>query len=131
MSMTDDERKAIVAYRLERCTKAMDEAKQLMELGMYNVCANRLYYASYYAASALLINKGISANTHSGTRAMLQLHFVKSGLLDKEDARVLMKNFSFRQQCDYDDFIDASKEDVEPMIPQTEALIKNLLTLID
>lgn len=130
MSITEEERRAIVSYRLERSEEALEEVKKLVQAGMYNICANRLYYASFYATSALLINHGISASTHTGVRAMLQLHFVRTGLLSKEEAGVLNKNFAFRQQCDYDDFIDASKEDIEEMIPQTEVLIRKIRQLI-
>ncbi|MDR2058337.1 MAG: HEPN domain-containing protein [Dysgonamonadaceae bacterium] len=39
---------------------------------------NRLYYACYYAVTALLINSGIEAQTHAGVRRMLALHFTKT-----------------------------------------------------
>lgn len=58
MSLTDEERSAIVAYRMEKADVAMEDANQLSEWRRWSAAANRLYYAIYYAATALLINNG-------------------------------------------------------------------------
>ena len=54
MSLDNESRKAMIAYRLEKADAAMDDAIFLSEAGRYNLSANRLYYALYHAASALL-----------------------------------------------------------------------------
>ncbi|MBQ5512277.1 MAG: HEPN domain-containing protein, partial [Bacteroidales bacterium] len=59
--MTDDNRRDIVNYRIEKANKTLDDAQKNLNYGMYNVAANRLYYAFYYAASALLISNKIEA----------------------------------------------------------------------
>lgn len=41
------------------------------------IAANRLYYASYYAVSALLISYGIVVRSHDGVKRMLGPHFLK------------------------------------------------------
>lgn len=51
----------------------------------YNLAANRLYYALYYAASSTLISNGLMSHSHSGMLAMMHLHFVKTGKLTKEN----------------------------------------------
>ena len=57
--MTKEE-KDLVAYRMERAHEAIDEAKMLFEAGHINSYVNRLYYACFYAVSALLLTKDIS-----------------------------------------------------------------------
>ena len=66
MQLTEEERKAIVVYRLEKAESALVEAKDCVSLNHWNLAANRLYYAAYYASSALLISAGHSAKTHEG-----------------------------------------------------------------
>ena len=62
MSLDNDNRKAVVSYRLEKADTALEDADFLKENGKNNLAANRLYYALYYASSALLISHGIPSH---------------------------------------------------------------------
>lgn len=62
----------------------MGEADLLRTGDYFNAVVNRLYYACYYAASALLLNHHIEANTHNGVKTQLSMHFVRTGLFDLE-----------------------------------------------
>jgi len=59
VTLNADERQAIVTYRLEKAESTYNDVLKSMEFGMFSTAANRLYYCFYYAASALLISKGI------------------------------------------------------------------------
>ncbi len=59
MILTSRERIDLVKYRLEKAHEALEQVKGVCGLGYWNLGANRLYYAAYYASSALLINTGI------------------------------------------------------------------------
>lgn len=65
MSLTYEERKAIVDYRVEKADLAFEEARKVAAIGMWNMAVNRLYYALYYAATALLLSEGHSCRTHA------------------------------------------------------------------
>ncbi len=80
--MNDQDRNAIVNHRLKRANSTLFEVDVLIENNMYNTAISRLYYASYYAVTALLIKNKIKAHTHGGVRQMFGLHFVKTGLVD-------------------------------------------------
>ena len=43
---------------------------------------------------------------------------------DKEDGWLIGRAFSFRQDCDYDDFIDAAEDDINQYFPQVKFLVK-------
>lgn len=128
--MTPEERNAIIAYRLEKCHKTLDDAQKTFDLGMYSVCANRLYYALFYACGALLIKNGIQANSHSGVMVMINQHFVKEGKLPKETGKLIRRIFSIRQESDYDDFVDMEKDDLEPLLDPVKKSIKEIEDLI-
>ncbi len=51
------EEQVLVQYRLERAREALDEAKLLFEAGHLHTYVNRLYYACFYAMSALLLTR--------------------------------------------------------------------------
>ena len=82
--MTESERKELAKYRLKKANETLQEIEILVQNKLWNTAINRMYYASYYAVSALLIVDSIQAQTHSGTRQMFGLHYIKTGIIDKE-----------------------------------------------
>ncbi len=130
MSLDRESRQAIVAYRIERAYTTLDEANSVAEQGWYNLSANRLYYALWYAGSALLINMGHSAKTHSGMIAQINLHFVKTGILTMDDGALFSHLFSLRQSSDYEDFKQVTKEQLEELAPLVRKLVEKLDGLI-
>ncbi len=67
----------LTKYRSERASKTLEEAKIMIENEYFNASVNRIYYACYYAISALLLKKDIQTNSHKGIRQMFGLYFVK------------------------------------------------------
>jgi uncharacterized protein (UPF0332 family) len=83
MGLQEQERKDLVKYRLEKANATLAEVSVQFENQFYRTAANRLYYACFYAATALLINNGYETHTHSGVKTLLGLHFIKENKLDK------------------------------------------------
>lgn len=131
MNLGRQERDAIVSYRIERSKAALREASDNCGLQHWNLVANRLYYSAYYACSALLIANGISATTHAGVNRMINLHFVKSNIISKSDARLLLDLFNMRQTGDYDDIFDWTEEDIVPLLPDVESFVSKIIALIN
>ena len=129
MSLSQEERNAIVAYRTEKASMALDEIKKVMPLEVWSIIANRMYYALYYAVSALLTKDSHPVNTHKGALSLVNQYYVKTDILTKEDGHLFGQVFAFRQGSDYDDFIDATKEDVEQLFPKVEVLVKKIISL--
>ena len=130
MSLTDDERKAIVLYRIEKAKNALSEIHKILPMKVWATIANRMYYAIYYAASALLVRDGHNVSSHKGVISLFNMYYVKTGILSIDDGRLYGNVFAFRQESDYDDFIDASEEDVKEYLPQVEALVEKIISLI-
>ena len=130
MTLNADERQAIVTYRLEKAESTYNDVLKSMEFGMFSTAANRLYYCFYYAASALLISKGIETHRHAGVQSMMHLHFVKPGLMTTEDGLLMRRLFNLRQESDYDDFFVIKQEDLDPLVPKTRGLLDKIKSLI-
>ena len=56
----------LVRYRLARATESLAEAKLLLTNDHVRTAVNRLYYACFYAASALLLTEGHSSPKMDG-----------------------------------------------------------------
>jgi uncharacterized protein (UPF0332 family) len=131
MTLTNDERDAVVSFRLQKAKDTLTEAEGIATLGYWNAVTNRLYYACYYITSALLIKNNYSAHTHSGIIHLLGLHFIKSGVVSKDAGRLYSKLFELGQTGDYDDLFNLSEEDVKPLIPLAKSYFNELTVLIN
>ncbi|MFO7790468.1 MAG: HEPN domain-containing protein [Bacteroidales bacterium] len=128
--MNDKDRQDLVKYRIEKARKTYNEVSLHVENALWNTAVNRLYYACYYAVSALLIDKEIRTTTHAGVRQMFGLHFVKPGIVDKELGKFYSDIFDMRQTGDYEDYIDFTKEDVYDLLNPANTLISRIENLL-
>ena len=128
--MNEIERSELVLYRLTKAQETLSEIDLLIDNQLWNTAVNRLYYACYYAVIALLIRKGIKAQTHAGVRQMFGLHIIKTGLIEKELGRFFSDIFDKRLTGDYDDFIDYERDDVVGLIIPAKRLITEIEKLI-
>jgi uncharacterized protein (UPF0332 family) len=130
MRLSEEERDAIVAHRLRKAKDTLLEAKGNIELAYWHTAANRLYYACYYAASALLIKNGYIAQTHAGVVSLLGMHFIFKGIISKELGKFYIKIFELRQTGDYSDWIVVESTDVQPLVEPAENFISLIEKLI-
>jgi uncharacterized protein (UPF0332 family) len=130
MKLSEEEREAIVAHRIQKAKNTLHEAKGNIELAYWHTAANRLYYACYYAVSALLIKNGYAAQTHSGTLGLLGMNFVSNGIISKESGKLYSKLFELRQTGDYSDWAVLESTDVQPLVEPAEKFIYTIEKLI-
>ena len=129
MSLTNEERNAIIDYRMEKAYSALVEAKKVFSLEMFNLTANRLYYCVYYATTALLLKNGLPSHTHRGAMTLFHQHFVKTGLIPTKEGGLFRQLYGMCHEGDYEDFIDYDNEDIEPYIKMTEEFINKIKQL--
>ena len=75
-------------YRRQKSYATLQEANDAMKDAHWNLTIQRLYYAVYYMASALLLKNKIPAQSHNGVVGQIGLHFVTTGRLSKEYGRL-------------------------------------------
>ena len=63
---------ALVKYRLEQAHQALHDGQMLRSAGSLRGALNRIYYAAFHAARALLATKGLDASKHSGVIALFR-----------------------------------------------------------
>lgn len=131
MTMNTDDIEAIVFYRKQKAYATFKEAEEMIATAHWNLAIQRLYYAAFYMASALLIKNKISAHTHNGVVGQLGMHFVKTGKLDKEEGRLYSRLLQNRITGDYNDFFDFTEQDATELLEPTQVLLEKLENLID
>lgn len=120
----------LIKYRLVRSKETLEEAQMMADANHWNACVNRLYYACFYAVNALLLKNDLSSPKHAGVRALLNIHFVKTGVLSKEMGRLFNILFEYRQQTDYEDLFTIEEEIAKPWIAQVKQFIDTIEPLI-
>ena len=120
-----------ISYRINLAKETLQAARVLAETGHWNSVINRLYYACFYAISALLYKNDINATTHSGLKHQFSQHFILTEKIDKDLGKVFAQIFDLRQKADYGDFYNLDQEKTMPFFEPVERLlnkIENLLT---
>ena len=129
--MREKELRELINYRMQRAMETLEEARVMAGMEHWNACANRLYYAAFYAVSALLVKDGLSAKKHSGIKALFNRHYVKVGRVSKEKGRLYNRLFDLRQEGDYLDFVSLSEEEVAPLVEATADFIESIRLLLE
>jgi len=124
-------RKDYIVYRLAKAYESFDDAKLLAENESWNASINRLYYACYYAVSALLLQKDITTQTHNGLKTQFNLLFVKTGIISIEQGRLYADLMDWRQKGDYGDMFDFDKESVVPLFDPVRAMLDMIKQLLE
>jgi len=121
--MTQEEKIEYVKYRLESSHNTFQAAKVLAENGFWNSAVNRLYYSIFYAVNALLVMNDIQIKSHTATKSLFSLHFVKTGKLDKKYGRLLSQLYDWRQKGDYGNVFDYDSSSVRPLFEPVQEMI--------
>ena len=120
-----------VKYRIGRARESLEDAEILAAEDRWSACVNRLYYACFYAVSALLLRNGLSSSKHTGVRGLFNLHFVKPGLVSRDLARIYNDLFERRQESDYLDFIEFEEQQVRPWIGRAKSFVEAVIGVIE
>ena len=119
-----------IAYRLEKAEEVYSAAILLYNAGQWNSAVNRLYYACFYAASALLLKRGVGAKSHGGVIAKFSDCVVRSGEMSADDYRVYSKLLNWRTKGDYSDMFDFTKEDIDDVLQPTRDFLDKTKALL-
>jgi len=123
--------RALAQHRMTRTRAALREADLLLEQRHFNGALNRVYYAAFYAARALLATRQLDSSRHSGVIALFQEHFVRTGLIPTDTARALPRTFEKRQTSDYGDFSEPASEEVLSLREQVRGFIDACEEVLD
>ncbi|MCE5323363.1 HEPN domain-containing protein [bacterium] len=120
-----DEREYI-RHRLARAEDTIGEAETLLNAGFSVGVVNRLYYACFYAVSALLLSEGHAASKHSGVISLFDKHWIKPKRLNPEMSKFYHLLFDNRQKGDYADVFTFDHSDLTSWLNETKIFVNTL-----
>ena len=120
----------LIKYKLERSGETLEEAKIMLQSSHLFGAANRIYYACFYAVSALLLSKDLSSPKHSGVLSLFNRHFVKTGLIPVELGKFYSRLFDTRTESDYADLVTIDLKEIQDNLKTAEIFIPAVKSLI-
>ncbi len=124
------EQENVIQLKLTKAKATLSEVELLMQNQLYNAALSRLYYACFYATTALLLSKGLTPKTHSGVDTLLHQHFVKQNVFDADKSAFFTRLMRQREIDDYNDFLIADKHLVEKYIQPAKEYINYITALL-
>jgi uncharacterized protein (UPF0332 family) len=87
-------KKELIKYRILRARDTLEDAHILADKNKWNSAINRLYYASYYAVMALLLDSDLNPTTHNGAKSNFSEFFIATNKVSKELGRIYSQLFT-------------------------------------
>ena len=108
---------------MERAHETLAAADILIESESWHGATNRLYYACFYAVTALLLVHGYESKKHKGVRSLFNKHFLKEGPFPEALGKTYNALFDMRIESDYADLMEAKPERVKEYREKSEELV--------
>jgi uncharacterized protein (UPF0332 family) len=100
--VTEPNRRAAIAQEIQQGRAALRAARALRDLHLYNDALNRLYYALFHHAVALLLIEGVEPRRRAALAGLLGQHVVGRHELSAGDVAVISRTCTFRDLADYE-----------------------------
>ncbi len=123
-------REEMVRYWWRKARDSMASARREYEAGAYSFAMNRLYYAAFYAVSAILLDREQTFKKHSGVRAAFHRQFIRTGIVDLTWGQLYDQLFEDRQEGDYVEFVSFEPEYVAYQMERCSEFLDALRPLL-
>jgi uncharacterized protein (UPF0332 family) len=130
MTLTEDHRKDLIAYRINQSHQAVEDVEFLIDNQKYNIAINRIYYGIFYALSALALKYEYETSKHQQLIGWFNKTFVKAGIISVEKSSIVHKSFNKRSKGDYAVYISFSEEEVVEMFKEMKSFLKEINKLL-
>ena len=126
MSLNEEERKIVVNLELDKALRLLVQAERNVEIELWDVVANRLYYSLSHAVSAMLIHDHINVSSHKGAVMLFGQHYITTGKFLPDEGRFYSQLQTMREKADYNCNWCATEEIIKPMIDPARRFIEKV-----
>ncbi len=91
---------------------------------------NRLYYACFYAVTALLFSEGITTSRHTGVISMFGEHWTQPGRFPRQMGRFVHEMFERRLEGDYGDEATFDRTEVEAWLAEARSFVERIASYL-
>ncbi|MDI6766053.1 MAG: HEPN domain-containing protein [Bacteroidota bacterium] len=118
--MSENYHKDVSRYRIQRAMEFLSNARQNFQLGNYKLSVSQAYYCILTSMRALLALKHFDSKRHEGVITLFHQHFIMTNIFPKHYNRTIKEIKNIREEADYGDFIEITKQFAEQEIANAE-----------
>jgi len=122
----DQKRRELIALHLEHSAQCLQSAQLLLDARLDVRAIPECYYAVFYAASAVLLSKGIEMRRHEGVGSALGQSFVRTGELPDGLTPLFHKLHEERLAADYKMTYDPGEDVAEERLGQAKYFVQTI-----
>ncbi len=112
------------AHRSHRAALLLEKSRE------HDFATSRAYYSMFYAAQAVLLDRGLSFSSHSAVIAAFGREFAKTGILPRELHRHLIEAEEARNIGDYQLHQHVTEERAKEHLTRAEEFIQRVEDLL-
>ena len=94
------DKSVLIEHRLNRAKETLEEAKLSIDNERLLLAANRIYYAVFYAVSALGLKNDFATSKHAQLLSWFNKNFIKTNIIEKRFGKFYLDAFEMRQESD-------------------------------
>lgn len=114
-----------IADQLRQARQALDDATGAHDADLSEaVVINRLYYACFHAAQAVLYDRGLAPESHGGVLSLFGSEVVAVGDAPRERGRFLNQLSELRKRADYG--YGTIDENTETLVSRTRRFVSEM-----
>jgi len=113
-----------VGELLDKAKRSIKTAGKILKDGEVDFAGSRAYYAMFYVAEALLLERGLAFSSHSAIIANYGKEFAKTKLLNPKFHNYLIKSQDRRNIGDYAIGSHLTDEEVQEMLAWAKEFVK-------
>lgn len=130
MTLRDEDRNALIAYRIEKAKEAIEDVQFLLDNNKLNLAINRIYYGMFYSLTALALKYKFNTSKHLPLIGWFNKNFVKENIVDLKYGQIIHRAYDKRSKGDYGDYIKFSKDEVLELFQEMKDFIERIEKLI-
>jgi uncharacterized protein (UPF0332 family) len=111
---------------LAKARESLAAARLLLENGYTDFAASRAYYAMFYLASAVLLEKNLRFKKHSAVHAAFGREFARTGLVPAELQQWLVDAANARHAADYAEYRKVAPSEALTHIERAERFLETV-----
>ena len=124
-------KKILIKYWMEKANESMEAAQSDYKSERYGIAVRNLYYACFYALTAVLLDRGQKFKKHTGVKAALHKDLIKTGLIEANWGKFYNKIFDSRHEGDYQPLRSFDQEEVKEFLDQAGGFITQMELLLE
>ncbi len=128
----EQDKRILINHAMEKAFEAISSAESNFQNKFYSTCQNRLYYAVFYAVTALAYKNDFFTSKHAQLMGWFNKKFIYTDkTFDEKMFQIYKEAFTNRQKSDYDFLYQPDATEVSASFEEIKYFVKKIKNYLD